>query len=71
MSKMYTIIWTDEKKEKAITKLTEYFEEHGIGECIMQDDDAQIDAAPLLSVIVDNILIEGEGIRWNGDDEDN
>ena len=63
------IKWTPEKKEAAIKKLTEYFEIHGIGEMIMQDDNALIEAPELLSDIADDILIDGEGIIFN-DDED-
>lgn len=64
----YTITWTPEKKERAIEMLTKYFEKHGVGECIMQDDDAQIYAAPLLSNIADDVLVEGKGILWNEED---
>jgi hypothetical protein len=60
----YNIIWTPEKKERAIEKLTKYFEKHGPGECIMQNDDALIEAPDLLSDIADEILIEREGIVW-------
>jgi len=38
------VIWTEEKKAKAIEKLTEYFEKYGIGETIMQGDNAIIEA---------------------------
>jgi hypothetical protein len=62
---MYTINWTEEKKNKAISLLTKYFEKHGSGECIMQSDDAIIYAPELLSEIADDVLIEGDGIKWN------
>lgn len=62
---MYTVNWTEEKKEKAINVLTKYFEEHGVGECIMQSDNAIISAPDVLSEIADTILIEGEGILFN------
>lgn len=65
---MYTINWTEEKKEKAIEMLTQYFEKYGVGECIMQGDDAIIYAPDLLSKIADDILVEGEGIKWNHED---
>ena len=63
------VIWTQEKKDKAIEKLTEYFEKHGIGEMIMQDDDALIEAPEYLADIADEILIDREGIVFE-DDED-
>jgi hypothetical protein len=71
MERMTKIIWTPEKKEAAIEKLTKYFEEHGIGEMIMQDDDALIEAPEVLADIADDVLIEGEGIifEWDEDDE--
>jgi len=59
---MYKIIWTEEKKDKAIAMLTAYFEKHGIGEGIQQSDDAIISAPNLLADIADGILIEGDGI---------
>ena len=62
------IKWTPEKKEAAIEKLTEYFKRHGIGEMIMQDDDALIEAPDLLADIADDILIEGEGIIFEDED---
>ena len=61
---MYNITWTEEKKEKAIEMLTKYFAKHGVGECIMQDDDAQIYAPVLLADIADDVLFEGEGINY-------
>ena len=61
---MYTVNWTEEKKEKAIEMLTRYFEVYGIGECIMQSDNAIIYAPDLLSKIADDILVDGEGIKW-------
>jgi len=65
---MYTINWTEEKKDIAINMLTKYFEEHGIGECIMQSDNAIISAPDLLSDIADKVLIDGEGIIFNEED---
>ena len=65
---MYTINWTEEKKDRAINMLTKYFEKHGVGECIMQSDDAIISAPDLLSDIADGVLIEGEGIIFNEED---
>jgi hypothetical protein len=64
------VVWTQEKKDKAIEKLTEYFEKHGIGEMIMQDDDALIEAPEYLADIADNILIDREGIIFIDDDND-
>ena len=61
---MYKVKWTEEKKEKAIQILTEYFEKYGVGECIMQSDDAIIYAPDLLSNIADDVLIEGDGIQY-------
>ena len=62
---MYTINWTEEKKDRAINMLTKYFEKHGLGECIMQNDDAIISAPDLLADIADEVLIDGEGIIFN------
>ena len=62
------VVWTQEKKDKAIEKLTEYFEKHGIGEMIMQDDDALIEAPEYLADIADDILIDREGIIFIDDD---
>jgi hypothetical protein len=62
---MYIINWTEEKKNKAIDILTKYFEKHGVGECIMQSDDAIIYAPDLLAEIADDVLIEHEGIKWS------
>lgn len=62
---MYTIIWTQEKKDAAIEKLTEYFKEHGFSECITQSDNALIEAPALLADIADEILIEHEGFLYN------
>ena len=59
--KYFKVIWTPEKKEKAIEALSEYFEKYGNGECIAQGDNAQIEASVLLVNIVDNILTE-EGL---------
>lgn len=64
------VVWTQEKKDKAIEKLTEYFEKYGIGEMIMQDDDALIEAPEVLADIADEILIYREGIIFIDDDND-
>jgi hypothetical protein len=61
---MYTINWTEEKKERAIEMLTKYFEEHGDGEVIMQNDNALIEAPEVLSDIADKVLIYKEGINF-------
>ena len=65
--KRYEIIWTPDKKEKAIEIITRFLESYGPGEVIMQDDDAQINAPSLLADIADDVLIEGEGINYIGD----
>lgn len=62
MEKYNKITWTEEKKNKTIQKLTDWFEIYGYGECIMQSDEAIISAPELLSDIADDILIYGEGI---------
>jgi hypothetical protein len=64
------VVWTQEKKDKAIEKLTEYFEEHGIGEMIMQNDEALIMAPEILADIADDILIYREGIIFEDNDDD-
>jgi hypothetical protein len=67
---MIKVNWTPEKKEAAIEKLTKYFEKHGIGEMIMQDDDALIEAPEVLSDIADDILIDNEGIIFIDEDDE-
>ena len=64
------VVWTQEKKDKAIEKLTEYFEKYGIGEMIMQGDNALIEAPEVLAEIADDILIDREGIIFIDDDND-
>jgi hypothetical protein len=64
------VVWTQEKKDKAIEKLTEYFEKYGIGEMIMQNDDALIEAPEVLAEIADDILIYREGIIFEDNDDD-
>lgn len=64
------VVWTQEKKDKAIEKLTEYFKKYGIGEMIMQNDDALIEAPEVLAEIADDILIDREGIMFIDDDND-
>jgi|688.fasta_scaffold1232690_1 hypothetical protein len=61
--KYYQVEWTDEKKEMVIKKITDFLERYGVGECIMQNDDAIIEAPEILSDIAD-ILVEGEGIFY-------
>lgn len=65
---MIIINWTEEKKEQAIKVLTEYYQKYGVGECIMQNDDALIEAPELLADIADEVLIEKEGIIYNYED---
>ena len=60
----FNIIWTEEKKEKAIELLTKYFEKYGPGECIAQGDNALIEAPEVMCEIADNILKEQEGILY-------
>ena len=67
---MIKVIWTQEKKEAAIEKLTTYFENHGIGEMIMQDDNALIEAPEVLADIADGILIDNEGIIFIDEDDE-
>lgn len=64
---MIQVTWTQEKKDKAIEILTEYFEKYGIGESIMQSDDATIDAPIILANIADDVLIDGVGIIYKED----
>jgi len=60
----YKIIWTEEKKQQAIDKITAYLEKYGVGEGIYQSDSAQISAPEILADIADDILIDGEGIIY-------
>lgn len=64
---MIQVTWTQEKKDKAIEILTEYFEKHGTGESIMQSDNAIIYAPVILSNIADDVLIDGIGIIYKED----
>ena len=67
---MYKVIWTEEKKEKAIQALTKYFERYGHGECIGQNDEALLDAPDMLGDIADDILIDGEGLISEYDEDE-
>ena len=60
----YEIIWTEEKKEQALEKITKYLKAHGIGECIMQSDNAIIEAPEVFVDIADNVLKYKEGIKF-------
>lgn len=60
----YKVIWTPEKKESAIEKLTLYFQKYGPGECIMQRDESIIEAPEVMADIADYVLIEKEGLVW-------
>lgn len=62
--------WTEEKKARAIEKLTEYFEKYGIGEMIAQGDNAIIEAPEVLADIADDILINDDDIIFIDDDND-
>lgn len=50
---MYKINWTPALKKRAIQEITDYLLVHGTGECIMQSDDAIIEAPEVLSNIAD------------------
>lgn len=63
----YNVIWTPEKKEAAIKKISEYLEKYGPGECIMQGDNAIIEAPEVMAEIADDVLIDGEGLVWEED----
>jgi hypothetical protein len=65
---MIKIVWTEEKKNKAIEILTKYFAEHGIGESIAQSDSAQMDAIETMCSIADDVLIDNEGIIYSDED---
>ena len=65
---MIQVNWTQEKKDRALERLTQYFEKYGIGETIMQSDNAIIEAPEILSSIADDILIDGEGIVYVSED---
>lgn len=65
--KYYNIVWTEEKKEKALAIITEYLEKYGPGECIAQGDNAIIEAPEVMCEIADSVLIEGEGIIYRED----
>ncbi len=61
--KDWEIVWTEEKKKKVLEKITSYLERYGIGECIMQSDNAIIEAPEVFAEIADNILKYEEGIK--------
>jgi len=65
---MIQVNWTQEKKDRVLERLTQYFEKYGIGETIMQSDNAIIEAPEILSSIADDILIDGEGIVYVSED---
>lgn len=65
--KRYNIVWTEEKKEKALAIITEYLEKYGPGECIAQGDNAIIEAPEVMCEIADSVLIDGEGIIYPKD----
>lgn len=65
----WTIKWTKEKKDQAIAILSEWFSEHGPGECIMQSDESLITAPEVLAQIADEVIIEGEGMIYNEEEE--
>jgi hypothetical protein len=54
------IEWTQEKKDKVAEKIEQWIRERGsaacFGEGIMQNDDCQIEAAPLIADLVDDII---------------
>ena len=62
---MYIVKWTEEKKECAISMLTEYFAKFGPGDVIYQSDLAMIEAPELLANIACYVLSEGEGLIYN------
>lgn len=65
MRDYYKIVWTPEKKEAAIEKISQYLAKYGPGECIMQGDNAIIEAPEVMAEIADEILIDGEGLVYN------
>ena len=54
------IIWTEEKKEKVLSLIEDYINEHRVscGESVMQMDNPQVAAPELMADIVD--IIEPE-----------
>ena len=56
------IVWTPEKKERAIEILTIYFQKYTNGEVIRQCDGAIIEAPEMLADIADKVLVADEGI---------
>jgi hypothetical protein len=60
----FKVIWTEDKKEAALKKISDYLEKYGPGECICQGDNAIIEAPSVLADIADEILKEGEGLVW-------
>lgn len=55
---MLVINWTQEKKDAVCNKIDEWLKKQNAwgGEHIMQCDECQIDAAPFLSDLVDDII---------------
>lgn len=53
---MIKIVWTEEKKNKAIEILTKYFAEHGSG--------PRMAAIETMCSIADDVLIDNEGIIY-------
>ena len=67
---MNKVIWTQEKKDRAIQAITKYLEVHGPAECIMQSDEALIEAPEVLSFIADGILVYGVGLVYEDESEE-
>jgi hypothetical protein len=49
----YIVNWTEETKSEAIRMLTKYLKKYGPGECIMQGDNALIEAPEVMAGIAD------------------
>lgn len=60
-----TISVTAQKQQEVFNRLVEWCKKHGAwsGESIMQTDDPQIDAAPFLSDLVDEVL--KPSVKWD------
>lgn len=60
-----SIIVTEQKQQEVFYRLIAWCKKHGAwsGEHIMQSDDPQIDAAPFLSDLVDEVL--RPDVKWD------
>jgi hypothetical protein len=65
---MIKIVWTEEKKNKAIEILTKYFAEHGSCEFMCRCGYSKLEPAKVVYDIAHNVLKDNEGIIYPDED---